>query len=175
MERGEAEQPADDEGGGGAEDARDEGTPGDIVVGEEGAEEAEDPGDASGVEAHEYGPTGIGVYRGGWGGGGVGHEGTKAHNGNAGQAVSLCQRNILVGGAPFAAAQCVWRAATELRAGAARLIRLEQARIRRLFCGGRRGRRGLVEGGVGQGDPVAEGALEAQRPLGGVAFVKVRH
>jgi len=106
LERGEAEQTADDEDGdqhgmGGAEEARDEGVPGDIggvvflaqwrnevpAVDEEGAEEVEDLGEASGVEARGYGPIGIGVCWSGWGDGGVGHESVRARNGNTGQEV----------------------------------------------------------------------------------------
>ena len=80
LERGGAEQAADDEDGdqggiGGAEGAREEGIAGKIIgvvflaqcldevpaVGDEGVEEAEDPTSAGGVEARGHDPIGIGV------------------------------------------------------------------------------------------------------------------
>jgi hypothetical protein len=80
LERGGAEETADDEHGdqrgiGGAEDAREEGIPGEVIgvlllaqcldeisaVGDKGMEEAEDLADASGVVARTHGPIGIGV------------------------------------------------------------------------------------------------------------------
>ena len=118
LERGDAEQAANDEDGdqrgiGGAEDAGGEGIPGEIIgvvfpaqgfdevstVGEESAKETEDVADARGVEARGHGPIGIGFDGcGRWCGCGVGHRRHIAQNVNPEQGFFSWQRITLEAG-----------------------------------------------------------------------------